>query len=34
MVDSIRPGQVWLDTNGKSIHAHGFSVFWSKKKRL
>lgn len=27
--DSIRPGQVWLDTDGKRIQAHGGSVmFW------
>lgn len=31
MYDSIRPGQVWLDTSGKPIQAHGFSVFYSKK---
>ena len=24
---SIRPGQLWLDTNGKPIHAHGFQTF-------
>jgi hypothetical protein len=24
---SIRPGEVWLDTNGKPIQAHGFQVF-------
>lgn len=24
----IRPGQKWLDTNGKPIHAHGGSVFF------
>ena len=24
---SITPGQTWLDTNGKPIQAHGFSVF-------
>lgn len=24
---SIRPGKEWLDTNGKPIQAHGFSVF-------
>ena len=24
---SIRPGQVWLDTRGKPIHAHGFQIF-------
>ena len=23
---SFRPGQVWLDTEGKRIHAHGGSV--------
>ena len=23
---SFRPGQVWLDTEGKWIHAHGGSV--------
>ena len=26
MYHSIKPGQVWLDTNGKRIHAHGGSV--------
>lgn len=26
MYDSIRPGQVWLDTEGKRIQAHGGSV--------
>ena len=30
--DSIRPGQVWLDTNGKPIQAHGFSVFYDPKE--
>lgn len=25
---SILPGQIWLDTNGKPIQAHGFSVFY------
>lgn len=29
--DSIKPGKVWLDTNGKPIQAHGFSVFTMKK---
>ena len=29
MYDSFRPGQVWLDTNGKRIQAHGGCVmFW------
>ena len=23
---SIKPGQIWLDTNGKPIQAHGFQV--------
>lgn len=26
--NKIRPGQVWLDTNGKRIQAHGGSVFY------
>jgi len=25
---SIMPGETWLDTNGKPIQAHGFSVFY------
>ena len=25
---SITPGATWLDTNGKPIQAHGFSVFY------
>lgn len=28
---SIRPGQEWLDTNGRPIQAHGFSVVWSEQ---
>lgn len=24
---SIRPGQKWLDTEGKPIQAHGFQIF-------
>ena len=28
MYDCIRPGQVWLDTEGKRIQAHGASVFY------
>lgn len=24
---SIRPGELWLDTEGKAIHAHGFQIF-------
>ena len=25
---SFHPGQPWLDTNGKRIHAHGGSIFY------
>ena len=28
MYHSFRPGQEWLDTNGKPIQAHGGSVFF------
>ena len=28
MYDSIRPGQPWLDTNGKRIQAHGGSLIY------
>lgn len=28
MYDSFRPGQVWLDTEGKRIQAHGGSVIY------
>ena len=28
MYHSIRPGQVWLDTEGKRIQAHGGSVIY------
>lgn len=34
MYNTIRPGQVWLDTNGKPIQAHGFSVFYNEKAGL
>ena len=27
---SIRPGEVWLDTEGKPIQAHGFQVTFRK----
>ena len=27
--NSIRPGRIWLDTSGKPIQAHGFSVFYN-----
>ena len=30
MQDRIYPGEIWLDTTGKPIHAHGFSVFYSE----
>lgn len=26
--ESFHPGQPWLDTNGKRIHAHGGSIFY------
>lgn len=29
--NSFKPGEIWNDTNGKPIQAHGFSVFYSKK---
>lgn len=28
MYSSVRPGKVWLDTRGKPIQAHGFSVLY------
>ncbi len=31
MYHSIRPGKKWLDTNGKPIQAHGFSVFYDEE---
>ena len=31
MYQSIRPGKKWLDTDGKPIQAHGFSVFYDEK---
>ncbi len=33
MYQSIRPGKTWLDTNGKPIQAHGFSVFYDETDR-
>lgn len=30
MEERIYPGQLWLDTSGKPIQAHGFSVFYSE----
>lgn len=32
--NSIRPGQLWLDTDGKPIQAHGFSVFYNPADQL
>lgn len=32
--NSIKPGKLWLDTAGKPIQAHGFSVFWNEKEKL
>lgn len=34
MYQSIRPGAAWLDTAGKPIQAHGFSVFYNQGKDL
>jgi len=34
MYDRIYPGAKWLDTEGKPIQAHGFSVFWNEKEKL
>ena len=31
MYHSFKPGKKWLDTEGKAIQAHGFSVFTVKK---
>lgn len=28
--NSFKPGQIWLDTNGNRIHAHGGSIFFEK----
>ena len=30
--DCIKPGQPWLDTNGKRIQAHGGSVIYADGK--
>ena len=30
---SFHPGQVWLDTNGNPIQAHGFSVFYNAEDK-
>ncbi len=31
MYKSIRPGQEWLDTNGKRIEAHGGNIFYDNQ---
>lgn len=31
MYDQFHPGQLWLDTSGKPIQAHGFSVFFCEE---
>ena len=31
MYHSFKPGKKWLDTEGKAIQAHGFSVFYSEE---
>ena len=33
MYSSIKPGQIWNDTSGKPIQAHGFSVFYDEKQK-
>jgi len=32
--NAIHPGKVWLDTSGKPIQAHGFSVFYNEQEKL
>lgn len=32
--NDICPGQTWLDTNGRPIQAHGFSVLWNGDEKL
>ena len=32
--NSICPGRIWLDTAGKPIQAHGFSVFFNEQEKL
>lgn len=34
MYQSIKPGKVWLDTEGKRIQAHGLSVFFKEQSSL
>ncbi len=34
MYHSIKPGKVWLDTNGNPIHTHVFSAFYNEKEKL
>lgn len=30
---SIHPGEIWIDTNGRQIQAHGFSVFYDENDK-
>ena len=32
--NSIKPGKIWLDTEGNPIQAHGFSVFYNEQEKL
>ncbi|MBD5534191.1 MAG: family 43 glycosylhydrolase [Lachnospiraceae bacterium] len=32
--NSFSPGKVWMDTAGKPIQAHGFSVFYNEQEKL
>ena len=34
MNHSMKPGQLWMDTNGYPIQAHGFSVFYNEQEKL
>lgn len=34
MYDRIYPGKKWLDTAGKPIQAHGFSIFYNEQEKL
>ena len=34
MSNTIKPGKIWLDTTGKPIQAHGFSVFYNAQEKL
>ena len=32
--NSIRPGQVLLDTNGNRVQAHGGSIYYDEEEKL